>query len=296
MLSEPCRSARYIRAADVPFIVYMGAGYRAWPPRPDTYGFLFGPVPGEVTLCLESGSTQVRDLSMFGHYFWLAACCVEEWALGCIFCARAAREGVVSETKWSRFEVSTSIQFQNIRQRVQGASNYPVRTPAAVLTHCCFHACACAGQQHQRASAAYMLPDAEQELAAPCSSDPAISAAGGVYMEDRVFSDARDEACGQASPKAGAPQRGLQGVSAAPRCAAVPARTSPAMVWPKALPKSLWLKVFQVTKAASSGQGAMDVAGLSPHKLFQMVWCLAEAKREQIEDGWPEVVANWMSG
>ena len=52
--------------------------------------------------------------------------------------------------------------------------------------------------------------------------------------------------------------------------------------WPPALPESLWMKVFDSVKAADSAKAsALDVPGLSSHKVQQMVWCLAEARREQ---------------
>ena len=46
--------------------------------------------------------------------------------------------------------------------------------------------------------------------------------------------------------------------------------------FPDGLPERLWTDVFEKAKAASS-----TVPGVSAHKVSQMMWCLAEARREE---------------
>ena len=158
--------------------------------------------------------------------------------MGCVFCARAAKNKEVASTKWSRFEVSSSIQIQNLLQ----------------------HA---AGHQHQIAGRAHSLPDAGSLVPMPQSDS-------GIYLQP-VAASTSAQVC----------QPELPAAKMQPMKSDFAGQAAESQLQPAAQSPAAWLQAFRIAKQAQV-QGSSDKEhDLSRHKLRQMFWCLAEAKREE---------------
>ena len=180
---------------------------------------------------------------------WQATVSTKEWGVGCIFCARSAQSKEVASTRWSRFEVSSSIQIQNLLQHASG-------------------------QQHQIAARPYSLPDAVSLVP---TQVPKGQADSGIYMQPVSASTSARISMVQCLPSPTIPAAKTTAMKSDVSRQAAESELPPAA----AESPAAWLQAFRVAKHAQV-QGSSDKEhDLSRHKLRQMFWCLAEAKREE---------------
>ena len=143
----------------------------------------------------------------------------------------------------------------------------------------------CPGAQHQEAMKPFMLPDA--------ALLPTTPVAGG-QPDCSVYMEASRPKPEQKPVQTESLQRrpDLAGTSSAHSshssgtvCSTSVAGPSPAHLGtgPDALPVNSWLTAFRVAKQAQCKSSSEEVT-VSPHKMRQMHWAIAEAKREQVRD------------